>query len=770
MKTKRMKNIAIAALSLTMVAAMGFGVSSLSANADMNSSEIISRVKGAAARVESETDSGLRFYTEIDMEKFNLVKDTADWVFGTIIVPTEYVSEAGGYTYEALTAKYGVDGILNKQYTEAEIVESGKNIYAASIVNIKPKNYTRDFIAISYMYDGNSYQYAEYDEENQSRSIYEVATMAFESDMESEEAKAFCKTYMDGVVDITNTAGVVAISNNTSDYISPYTVEKDSRGAYIVKAAAGVDAKSVLYNGERKTEFNITDGETQIAVMESNKSTFNADGSVSLNAGVLGGSSTAQKYGTNENGYVAFEGNYGVNTYVETTFSISTENVGSTATDYGHDNIPQIILFADNIDGKEYAGKGLMLSTGMGDYGNAYGTNWWKTFKVFGPDRPTSTSTYNGGAIAQTTDYPLLTQKGLREDLNNTLDEDATNDVVKTYKYIVGTFYNSNGNLVVDVTLLVKDGDAWAELQTAEGKSYTNIYFVTTLTKTDVATMGTNVILFAEHKGKVYKPTTTFTYSAPYTYTYIPMVVATKGVTENADGSITMKAKTAGALVAKGVGTWHDYMSYYAYQGDYGVGYYVDVAFTGYMPQFIFFAKNSDTITTGYASVSTYGTGTNSGNAASYGRKGVVLLNGLKDKGDYIQAFGPNRMSDSNEYGATGKGELFTVTYGNENGKYDMLTRTWQKANLNMTLTLSVGTFVGDDGKVWIDMLLKDSNGVEQCRLQRSLGLTEAEVGTGDIIIIPPIGVDGDYLTDGKEVTFNSFSEPYKKVEKKENF
>jgi hypothetical protein len=191
----------------------------------------------------------------------------------------------------------------------------------------------------------------------------------------------------------------------------------------------------------------------------------------------------------------------------------------------------------------------------------------------------------------------------------------------------------------------------------------------------------------------------------------------------------------------------------------------------GIIPAYtFFFAKNSNTISTGYASVSTYGTGSNTGYNTNYGRKGVVLLNGLKERGDYIQAFGPNRMSGSNEYGTTGNGELFTVTYGDENGKYDMLTRKWQKANLNTTLMLSVGTYVGEDGKVWMDMLLKDVNGVEQCRLQRSLGLTEAEVGTGDIIIIPPIGVDGDYLTDGKEVTFNSFSEPYKKVEKKENF
>ena len=279
--------------------------------------------------------------------------------------------------------------------------------------------------------------------------------------------------------------------------------------------------------------------------------------------------------------------------------------------------------------------------------------------------------------------------------------------------------------------------------------------------------MGTNIILFAEHKGKVYTPTTTFTYSAPYTYH--PVVLATKGATVNADGSITLKAKTGG-YAAKDAGIWHEHMSYYAYQGDFGVGYYVDVTFTGYMPQFIFFAKNSNTISTGYASVSTYGTGSNTGYNTNYSRKGVVLLNGLKERGDYIQAFGPNRMSGSNEYGTTGNGELFTVTYGDENGKYDMLTRKWQKANLNTTLMLSVGTYVGEDGKVWMDMLLKDVNGVEQCRLQRSLGLTEAEVGTGDIIIIPPIGVDGDYLTDGKAVTFQSIGTPYKKVEKKENF
>lgn len=466
-------------------------------------------------------------------------------------------------------------------------------------------------------------------------------------------------------------------------------------------------------------------------------------------------------------------GNYGVGTYIETTFSYSVEKVEGNDTDFGHDNIPQIVLFADEVNGKEWSGKGIVLSTGVDTYAGSYinDDNYVGRYIAQGPNRMPDRASVQW-CDNKTKDYPLLTQRGLKADSNNTLNSEAEN-TVKTYKYVVGTFYNKSGNLVIRVSLLLKDGDNWTDIYSSDGKSYTDIFFATSWTASDVAEMGTNVILMAEHKGQAYTPTTTFTYSAPYTDTSIPdtyISIKSNGATVGSDVSLTMANKTIGDTHGQSA-YWAEYWNYYAYVGEYGVGYYLDFVFTGYqMPQLIFFADNGSA-TSGYASVSTYNTGTNRGYSTNYNRRGVVVVNGLKDSGDYIHVFGPNRMNGTSDvYGSSGG--LFMVSKDEDDGAYKELTRTGQKEHAEKEYALTVGTFIGEDNKVWLEMLLKDnSSGTEVCHLQKSLGLTETEVGTGDIIILPPLGEDGTYLTDGgTSMVLKSFSVPYKKTVSSENF
>ena len=466
------------------------------------------------------------------------------------------------------------------------------------------------------------------------------------------------------------------------------------------------------------------------------------------------------------NGYLAFKGNFGVGYYIETEFGASKELVNNVETDFGSCNMPQIVLFADEINGNKTntGGKGILLSSGLGAWWeNAVVTSLTNTmdyFGVHGPDR----ATYVGAkkdlpTLIKTSDYPLLTQNGMKELGGG-----------KTYKYIVGTKYSLWGRLLIDITLLVKDGEEFKEIKTGDGKSYTNILLDTGLTKTDVESLGTNIILMAENKYKVFGGTTTFKFKTPeYKDSGASDLLTTasggaNGATFNADGSISIINKSVAGTTAKLAGQWAIYHNYFALKGDYGVGYYMDFEFKGInMPQLILFAGGThDTETSAYQSITNYGTGNNAQNSTQQGRKGVVILNGLSDKGDYLQVFGPNRMNGSDEYGVTGKSELLTLSKND----YAELTRTGQKSNLEKEYALTIGTFIGSDQKVWIDILLKDAKTDATIHsVQSSLGLTEAEVGTGDIIILPPFGDDGTLVADGTTTcTIDYISVPYKKT------
>lgn len=471
-----------------------------------------------------------------------------------------------------------------------------------------------------------------------------------------------------------------------------------------------------------------------------------------------------------DNGYVAMTGDYGVGYYVETTFGASTEMIGSIPTDFGSVNMPQIVLFADQVNGNKSSvgGKGLLLSSGIGAWAqNTAQTGLHATmdeFSIHGVNRAVRNSTTDYPRLVKTSEYPLLTQNGLK-----------TYGAGKTYKYIVGTKYSEWGYLLVDVTLLEKVGNDFVEIKTADGKSYTNILFNTGLKKADVDELGTNIILMAENKYRTYKPTTTFTFEMPKFvsagYTGEVPVLKSYGATLSADGSLSMahKSTPASSFKATNAGQWATYHNYFAFQGDYGVGNYLDFSFTGLnMPQFIFFADSAEG-DTAYQSITNYGSGKNTSNSVSQGRKGLVVLNGMGTRDQWLQVFGPNRMNGGAEYGATGKGELLTVVYGDENGAYNELIRKGQAENKTKQYNLTVGTHLGEDGMVWLEMILKDASGNEICHLDKSLGLTETEVGMGDIIVLPPFANYGTDLVDAKPdkggttCVFESISLPYVK-------
>lgn len=792
--TKSIKNVLLTIL-LAFALVFTFAGTAMINTAKANAS-IITVEESASCKVgDGLENSGLKFTAKIEKQAFLTLYNTYDSVdAGMIIVPNDYVAKAGGYTFDKLSALSELEGKTYSVITNDYAMDGDYYTFDASIETIKDYNYNRDFTAVAFIkiadsdasseegftaFDGAYYTYSNI----HSADVYEVAYSAFEdrSTVQNDdypvalggglygkldaEEYGIIKNYLDGVVVVENNGGVLSIANNGTYYTSPYKVITNANGDSVIDGQ-GKTATCFTLGESRMSVSSFENGENTVSFAKSNeKVTYNQDGSVSLTAGVLGTSSSAHKYGVNENGYIGLEGDFGVGTYIETTFSASNEYIGSNLTDFGHDNMPQIVLFADEINGKDWAGKGILLSSGVDSYSGNYvnSNNYVGRYSLHGLNRMADYDSIQWG-YNKTYDYPLLTQKGLKADKNA--------GGVKTYKYTVGTFYNKDGKLVVSVSLLLKDGNKWTEIKTDEGKSYSNIFLTTTWTATDVATMGTNIIFMAEHKGQAYQPTTTFTYSAPYFNDEIPISyieqnpVLKKNVASfSEDGEVELKAKITSddtnKLTGKGSSCWSDYWYYYSYQGDYGVGWYLDFEFTGInMPQLTFFAQNG-TATTGYASYSTNGAGTAKTYTTNYNRKGVVVLNGLADQGDYIQVFGPDRMKADGKYGvASSDGSVLMVGKNDENGVYQMLTRSWQYANPDTKFKYSIGTFVGTDNKVWIDMYLKNLDNGTESHLQKSLGLTVDQVGMGDIIITAPLA-GGFGLSADSSVSFVSLSTPY---------
>ena len=137
-------------------------------------------IAGASARL-VENSSGLRFTTDYSADVVNALKAKGDVTYGTIIVPTEYLTSLDSFTLEALIAKYGADKILNVVCSaNAGLVVNGDGSVTtqAAIVNIKEANYGVAFSAISYACVNGEYYYTAYDQGTNARTVKDVAAAA----------------------------------------------------------------------------------------------------------------------------------------------------------------------------------------------------------------------------------------------------------------------------------------------------------------------------------------------------------------------------------------------------------------------------------------------------------------------------------------------------------------------------------------------------------------------------------------------------------------
>lgn len=135
---------------------------------------------GATVRL-VENSSGLRFTTDFSKDVVDALAAKGTVTYGTIIVPTEYLTSLDSFTVAALTAKYGENGYLNI------LCEDGKGLIAnddgsisiqAAIVNIKEENYSTAFSAVAYACVNGEYFYTAFDQSVNAATVKDVAAAA----------------------------------------------------------------------------------------------------------------------------------------------------------------------------------------------------------------------------------------------------------------------------------------------------------------------------------------------------------------------------------------------------------------------------------------------------------------------------------------------------------------------------------------------------------------------------------------------------------------
>ncbi len=182
----------------------------------------LSVMQGASVRLVPGS-SGVRFTSTIPasllamIDGLKLPETTLS--FGTVIVPADYLADGSSFSLDKLKAE-GLPYLDIPAVTGLVENEDGSLTIRASIVNIKPVNYTRSFAAVVYVKytqnDGTAkgkpaVYFSGYREADQARSIYQIARLAYEDLSETRAGR-----YLHGV------------TYNGQTLYSPYTATQRS--------------------------------------------------------------------------------------------------------------------------------------------------------------------------------------------------------------------------------------------------------------------------------------------------------------------------------------------------------------------------------------------------------------------------------------------------------------------------------------------------------------------------------------------------------------
>ena len=192
----------------------------------------IQMLDGASIRVG--TVAGIRYSTLINKAQLDALTENNTVEIGTIIAPTQYVTDAGAFTMAALDQFKTENNIENATYVKVPatvgtplktvtVDETEYYVYAGSLENIKDANQTLAFSGIGYVKIGEDVVYATYNNTN-SRSVGYVAYRAYMDP----DFKAEFGTDGQGLIDdfanafLTATLGAGAPDSSTVRYFEGY--------------------------------------------------------------------------------------------------------------------------------------------------------------------------------------------------------------------------------------------------------------------------------------------------------------------------------------------------------------------------------------------------------------------------------------------------------------------------------------------------------------------------------------------------------------------
>ncbi len=770
-----LRNKFITILAILLSVCMLFGAASVymtSAKAE-NTTSIAQVVEGASVRVTSAESSGIKFRARLDKTEYNKIYSNYDGKVkaGMIIVPSDYVAKAGGYAFSDFAAAglaVGANTVEEFDGTNEDYFE-----FTMSLVNLKDANYARDFEAIVFIevdttdaisgfetYNGKQYAYGVRDAAC-ARNIYEVAKATFNDRVNAEDAKhpylvngkymsvdenglAIVKGYVDGVADIKIAGNTPAVANNTEYYTSPYTFSKNAiTGDYILNGAP----KSLVVDGERQVDMHTGKGSVEIHTAKSHNATVALDGTITTTGRALGNNGQifglvpgAKSSGGDTVGwgtsYYAFDGKYGVGTAIDIYFT--------------GNNMPEIVLFAntinDNMTGySSYNGangtagvpngeKGVLISNGFTNSGNPADGY----FTIWGPNKLYLGDTFglNNALTSSLNASSLLGDQ--RGSAAGTMKHFVQSYMASTYadvnfKYTITTYESADAKLGIKGELYNVDTEALVH-------SYD--YKLDILSEVNPGA----IILYDTVKAA--GDDTVFTCSTPYGGDLV------SNGTVAVDGTVTLNAVGASSNTAPS-GITGLTIPYIAFEGDYGIGTFVDFEFTGNnMPQVMFFANNIDgNITCRNASGDL--------DAAAY--RGLYITNGMLTAqynssfasmyytradggymlgGQYLTFYGPGRIDNN----------LLTIGYNTNNiiAQDSLLTYKGLEADTTgRTYIYKVGTILDEtDNTIIVHTELTDkATGALVTTATKDTKISSTELSGGNIIAYAGIKGAGNTTT-----------------------
>ena len=207
------------------------------------------------AAVKTGGGGGIRFLADIDSATYTAWEKSGLIVgAGTLIVPTSYL-ESLPFVHGSFPAGYYNDVALEQWFKQ----EGNTWTYSAALINIPDTLYARSlsakgYLKISYSNGEVGYVYTYYDETNNSRSMYEIATKAYD------DYKSVVATYVNGVADIQLDKDFTASLSETAAKIGEYSVSSVRSGATVTvtltknpnaQTNVGISLASALINGVR---------------------------------------------------------------------------------------------------------------------------------------------------------------------------------------------------------------------------------------------------------------------------------------------------------------------------------------------------------------------------------------------------------------------------------------------------------------------------------------------------------------------------------------